>query len=208
MTRDSEPAAKVWIKICGLTTNEAVEAAVTAGADAIGFVFAPSKREVTPMQAAQLAKHAPKHVARVAVMQHPAQALLEEVWSVFRPDVLQTDIEDLDELRLPPGLSAMPVIRPVHRLPEALPPRVLFEGPVSGAGRTSDWHAAARLSQTTQLVLAGGLDPMNVGAAIAAVRPFGVDVSSGVEAVPGIKDPIRIHEFVRHARAAASGASR
>ena len=79
--------------------------------------------------------------------------------------------------------------------------RILFEGPVSGVGSTSDWHAAAQFARTTQLVLAGGLNATNVADAIAAVRPFGVDVSSGVEASPGVKDPIRIHEFVQRARA-------
>ena len=86
--------------------------------------------------------------------------------------------------------------------------RILFEGPVSGIGSTSDWHSAAQLARSTQLVLAGGLNATNVADAIAAVRPFGVDVSSGVEASPGVKDPARIHEFVRRARAAANGASR
>jgi phosphoribosylanthranilate isomerase len=85
---------------------------------------------------------------------------------------------------------------------------LLFEGPVSGAGETTDWSAAARLAARTQLILAGGLKPANVANAIAAARPFGVDVSSGVEARPGVKDPMKIHEFVRIARAAGSGAVR
>jgi phosphoribosylanthranilate isomerase len=87
-------------------------------------------------------------------------------------------------------------------------PRILFEGPVSGVGNTSDWNIAAQLARTTELVLAGGLSASNIADAIAAVRPFGVDVSSGVEAAPGIKDPARIHEFVQRARAAANGANR
>jgi phosphoribosylanthranilate isomerase len=136
--------------------------------------------------------------------------------------VLQTDIEDLEKLRLPMGLTVMPVVRGVGI---GLKPaaqgganaagagcagaadlqgknqRILFEGPVSGVGSTSDWHGAAQLARTTQLVLAGGLNASNVADAIAAVRPFGVDVSSGVEASPGVKDPVRIHEFVQRARA-------
>ncbi len=101
----------IWVKICGLTTREAVEAAVAAGADAVGFVFAPSKRKVTAAQAAQLAQAAPRRIPRVAVMLHPTQSQLDEVWSVFRPDVLQTDIDDLATLRLPEGLEVMPVMR-------------------------------------------------------------------------------------------------
>lgn len=198
----------VWIKICGLTTEEGVEAAVAAGADAIGFVFAPSKRQITAQRALELATNVPKRVTRAAVMQHPSQALLDEVWSVFRPDVLQTDVEDLDGLRLPDGLVVMPVLRAGCAVPSSLPPRVIFEGPVSGTGETTDWDAASRLTSATQVVLAGGLNPANVAAAIVAVQPFGVDVSSGVEAGPGRKDPAKIHEFVRQARAAASGADR
>jgi len=200
----------MWVKICGLTTRAAIEAAVAAGADAIGFVFAPSKRQVTAAQAVQLAQGLPRRIPRVAVMLHPTQSQLDEVWAEFRPDVLQTDVEDLETLRVPMGLAVMPVIRNGLRLkpdPHPSHPRVLFEGPVSGVGSTSDWNSAAQLARTTQLVLAGGLNVANVADAIAAVRPFGVDVSSGVEASPGIKDPARIHEFVRRARAASERSS-
>ena len=207
----------IWVKICGLTTRDAVEAAVAAGADAVGFVFAPSRRQVTAALAAQLAQGVPRSIPRVAVMLHPTQSQLDEVWSGFRPDVLQTDVGDLQTLRVPMGLAVMPVIRSVRLKPDpqacgvdpalAGHPRILFEGPVSGVGSTSDWHSAAQLARTTQLVLAGGLNATNIADAIATVRPFGVDVSSGVEASPGIKDPARIHEFVQRARAAANGAS-
>lgn len=198
----------IWVKICGLTSGEAVEAAVAAEADAVGFVFAPSKRQVTATQAVQLAQGVPRRIPRVAVMLHPTQSQLDEVWSVFRPDVLQTDVEDLETLRVPVGLAVMPVVRGgVGVRPHQNHPRVLFEGPVSGAGSTSDWSSAAQLARTTQLVLAGGLNATNVADAIAAVRPFGVDVSSGVEATPGVKDPAKIHEFVRRARAVSERSS-
>jgi phosphoribosylanthranilate isomerase len=198
----------LWVKVCGLTTPAAVAAAVDAGADAVGFVFAESKRKVTPRFAAELARDVPKHIARVAVMLHPSQTELDEVWSTFRPDVLQTDIEDLASLRIPNGLAVTPVVRAGRELPRELPTRMLFEGPVSGTGTTTDWSAAAQLASRTQLILAGGLKPSNVAAAIAAARPFGVDVSSGVEAEPGLKDPAKIHEFVRNARGAGDGVTR
>jgi phosphoribosylanthranilate isomerase len=197
----------LWVKICGLTTESAVAAAVAAGVDAIGFVFAPSKRQVSAKQAEQLTRGVSQTIARVAVMQHPTQALLDEVWEVFRPDVLQTDAEDLTTLRVPAGLSIMPVLRSGRSAPVVLPPRLLFEGPQSGTGTTSDWNAAAELARRTQVVLAGGLNPANVVAAIEAVRPFGVDVSSGVEAAPGVKDPAKIHAFVRNARNAGGASS-
>jgi phosphoribosylanthranilate isomerase len=196
----------MWIKICGLTTTAAVEAAVAAGADAIGFVFARSQRQVSAARATELAQRSTSGVLKVAVMQHPTQSELDVVWSVFRPDLLQTDFEDLATLRIPAELRVLPVVRGKWEGPTKLPSRVLFEGAKSGTGLTSDWNAAALLARATQLVLAGGLDPSNVASAINAVRPHGVDVSSGVEAAPGIKDPDKIHEFVRRARAAASGA--
>jgi phosphoribosylanthranilate isomerase len=189
----------MWIKICGLTTEAGVAAATTANVDAIGFVFAPSKRQVTPMRACELARCVPSHVARVAVMQHPSQALLNDVWTIFRPDVLQTDSEDLTQLDIPPRLNVMPVVR-VGRVPSAVPARLLFEGPLSGTGETADWSVAAQLARQSELILAGGLNPGNVATAIAAVRPFGVDVSSGVERESGVKDPAKIQEFVRAVR--------
>jgi len=198
----------LWIKVCGLTTPAAVAAAVDAGVDAVGFVFAESKRKVTPQRAAELARDVPKHIARVAVMLHPSQQELDAVWSGFRPDILQTDIEDLTSLRIPDGVKVVPVVRAGRELPQDLPTRILFEGPVSGTGQTTDWSAAAQLASRTQVILAGGLKPSNVAAAIAAARPFGVDVSSGVEAEPGLKDPAKIHEFVRNARSAGNGATK
>lgn len=190
----------LWIKICGLTTEEGVAAAVAAGADAVGFVFAPSKRQVDALRAAELAHKVPTQMTRVAVMLHPAQSLLDEVWKVFRPDALQTDAEDLAYLAIPEGLKVIPVVRQDGKHPVPLPQRLLFEGNVSGTGETADWNRAAQLATQTQLILAGGLTPANVAAAVARVRPYGVDVSSGVEREPGIKDAAKIEEFVRAAR--------
>lgn len=195
----------LWVKVCGLTSPDAVAAAVAAGVDAVGFVFAESKRKVTAQRAAELARDVPKHIVRVAVMLHPSQQQLDEVWSVCHPDVLQTDIDDLPALQVPKGLQVTPVLRAGRELPNPLPARLLFEGPVSGTGETTDWTAAAKLASRTQLILAGGLTPANVAAAITVARPFGVDVSSGVEVQPGVKDPAKIHEFVRNARAAGNG---
>lgn len=190
-----------WIKICGLTTHEAVAAALACGVDAVGFVFhASSPRNVTPQRAADLARDVPAHVARFAVTLHPAQSLVDEIVAVFRPDVLQTDAVDLETLRVPDGIATLPVVRAGAPLPPRLPPRLLYEGPRSGAGTVADWDAARALARRTELVLAGGLDPQIVSAAIACVLPFGIDVSSGVESGPGIKDPQLIRAFVAAAR--------
>jgi phosphoribosylanthranilate isomerase len=193
----------VWIKICGMTSSESVLAALEAGADAIGFVFAPSVRRVEPADAARLALPARGRARCVAVMLHPEQEQLDAVLRLFEPDVLQTDLKDFGRLRVPAGLARLPVLRSGAVPGPELPRRLLFEGPRSGSGTIGDWQQAAPLARRCELVLAGGLDARNVGAAIAGVRPFGVDVSSGVEAAPGIKSPERIAEFVRAARAAS-----
>jgi phosphoribosylanthranilate isomerase len=193
----------MWVKVCGMTSADAIDAALAAGADAIGFVFAPSPRRVQPLRARELAAPARGRVTCIAVTQHPDAALLEEILEVFAPDVLQTDAADLDALGLRGRCTTLPVLRSGAPPPALLPPRVLFEGPRSGTGQTADWSAAAALARRCELVLAGGLDAVNVGDAIRRVRPFGVDVSSGVESDPGVKSPRRISEFVYAARAAA-----
>lgn len=198
----------MWIKICGMTTPEAVAAAIAAGVDAIGFVFAPSPRRLSPQRANELAAPARGQLHCVAVMLHPTQAVLDEILCVFKPDILQTDASDLRALRLPASLEVLPVIRAGEILSEELPPRVLFEGPRSGTGVEADWQAAQGLARRTQVVLAGGLRSGNVAAAITAVRPFGVDVSSGVEERPGVKSPLAIMQFVTAVRAAVAPAAR
>jgi phosphoribosylanthranilate isomerase len=180
----------MWVKICGITTVDAVVAAAESGVDAIGFVFAPSPRQVTPRQAAQLAALAPAGILRIAVTQHPLQLLVDDICRTLKPDFLQTDAEDLRELKVPAQIRILPVVRFGRKTPHPLPPRMLFEGPSSGIGELADWGRAAELSAQTEL--------------IAAVRPFGVDVSSGVEATPGVKDPAKIREFVTRAREAAA----
>ncbi len=198
----------MWIKICGMTTPEAVAASVAAHVDAIGFVFAHSPRRLSPQLARELAAPARGRVRCVAVTRHPTQAALEEILAVFEPDILQTDAADLQALRLPAALELLPVVRAGETPPpEQLPARIVFEGPMSGIGVAADWLAAREFARRTQLVLAGGLSSGNVAAAIAAVRPFGVDVSSGVEERPGVKSPPAIIEFVAAVRAAAVSAA-
>lgn len=197
----------MWIKICGMTSEEAVTAALEARADAVGFVFAESPRQLTPARAAHLARAARGRVRCVAVTRHPTQATVDEILEMFAPDVLQTDLSDLERLALPAALERLPVLRVGAEVPAGLPGRILFEGPRSGSGSVSDWSAARRLARRTELILAGGLNAANVGAAIAAVRPFGVDVSSGVELKPGMKNPAEIAGFVRAARAASEAAA-
>ena len=199
----SAAAPRLWIKICGLRTAEAIAAAADAGADAVGFVFhEDSPRNLAVEQARELRASVPGHVERVAVFLHPSQALVDAAIAALQPHWLQTDAEDLDHLRLPQHVRALPVFRSGGKLPAQWPSRLLYEGARSGQGELPDWKAAGDIAVRTQLVLGGGLDPGNVGEAVRRVRPCGVDVSSGVERSRGEKDPVRIREFVEAARAA------
>jgi phosphoribosylanthranilate isomerase len=194
----------MFVKLCGMNSEAAVSAALEAGADALGFVLAPSVRRVSPTEARRLAAPARGRVCCVAVMLHPTAAEVDEVMQDFAPDALQTDLADEAMLSLEAIRIWWPVLRSGLALPTLLPRRVLFEGPVSGVGEAADWTMARSLASTTQLILAGGLHSGNVATAIRAVQPFGVDVSSGIESSPGRKCATRIHEFVRAARAAAA----
>lgn len=194
---------RLFVKICGMTTPIAVDASLSCEVDAIGFVFAQSVRQVSTQRANELAAPARHKVACVAVTRHPTRAQIAEILRDFKPDILQTDIDDIDTLDLPKTLSVLPVVRPGPQRACVLPGRVLFEGPVSGSGQTTDWDTAAELALRSQVILAGGLNPVNVGIAVRRVRPFGVDVSSGVEESPGVKNSGKIEQFVAAARLAA-----
>ena len=198
------PVPRLWIKVCGMRTREAIEAAALAGADAVGFVFhEASPRNLTIESASALQSHVPARVERVAVFLHPSQDLVDGVVAAIQPDWVQTDADDLATLRLPAGQRVLPVFRSGQARPALLPKRCLLESARSGAGERADWQEAARVTALTEVVLAGGLDAGNVAEAVRSVRPFGVDVSSGVESGRGVKDVGRIRDFIRAARAAA-----
>jgi phosphoribosylanthranilate isomerase len=191
------------VKICGLRKAEDVKAAVSAGADAVGFVFADSVRQVSPENARKLTQYLPKRVRRVAVMRHPSQSEWQDVLDTFSPDVLQTDIDDFETLDVPDSVERWPVIREGWAgIDGGLPAEFLYEGVRSGAGQTVDWQRAAAIAKRGRMILAGGLGVDNIATAIRTVRPHGVDVSSGVESRPGRKDPGLIQLFIKAARAA------
>lgn len=194
------------MKICGVTRPQAVEAALREGADALGFVFhPPSPRCLSPERASQLAEPVPPGVMRVAVMLRPRQAEWDRVIAAFEPDCVQADADSLAGLRLPEGLRKLPVYRDHEKFDAEEYPcdeTFLFESADSGKGRAANREHAAVLARRARVMLAGGLDPGNVAAAIRRVRPWGVDVSSGVESSPGVKDPGRVRAFIRAARGA------
>ena len=190
------------VKICGLRKAEDVKAAVSAGADAVGFVFAESVRRVSPAEACNATKYLPKRVRRVAVMRHPTQSEWQDVLDNFAPDVLQTDIDDFEALDVPESVERWPVIREGQAVIESgLPAVFLYEGIRSGAGQMVDWQRAAEIAKRGRMILAGGLGIDNIATAIRTVHPHGVDVSSGVESRPGRKDAGLIRLFIKAARA-------
>lgn len=189
------------IKVCGLTDRSAVDAAVAAGVDAIGFVFAESLRQLSAARAAELCAGVPAVIRRVAVMRHPSAAQWQAVCTEFRPDVLQTDAEDFATLDVPDQVECWPVYREGSiDLTATLPAVYLYEGKHSGQGAKVNWQQAAAIAKRGRMILAGGLGIGNVAAAIREVAPWGVDVSSGVESAPGKKDPDMIAAFVNAAR--------
>ena len=200
------------VKICGLSTEEHVQAAAEAGADAVGFVFAESVRRVEPGHVAAITNELPGTIKKVAVMLHPTNEEWQQVLQGFRPDVLQTDAEDFAGLEVPADIECWPVYREGNTVPDTVFssntvsgtvfPAFVYEGAKSGQGETVDWTRAAQIAQQGNMILAGGLGAANVAEAIATVRPYGVDVSSAVESAPGQKDPAKIREFIRAARAA------
>jgi len=147
----------------------------------------------------------PTGVKRVAVMRHPSNDEWQEVLTTFQPDVLQTDVKDLEQISVPRHISTWPVIREGgDAVNDALPEVFVYEGMTSGTGETVDWSRAANIADRGRMILAGGLDPTNVGAAIQTSRAWGVDVSSGVESSRGKKDVELIRSFIGAVRAAES----
>ena len=191
------------VKICGLRDAGDVAAAIEAGADAVGFVFAESVRRVTPREARAACAAVAGKVRRVAVMLHPDNEAWRAVLDGFGPDVLQTDVEDFATLHVPDSVERWPVVRESTATADAaLPATFVYEGRKSGVGETVDWTRAADRAKRGRMILAGGLDAENVANAIRIVRPFGVDVSSAVESEPGRKDPERIEKFIQAVRTA------
>lgn len=197
---------RVRIKICGITDASGVDAAVEAGADAVGFVFAESARRLFPSDAIPLVSRVPPFVTSVAVFRYPTPAEIEEVVRQVRPDIIQVEPSPpLFELARRHGWRILPVIHDEPDWDHQLTHDGLFllEGRGRGGrGVKPDWERAAVIARARHLVLAGGLTPVNVGDAIRRVRPWAVDVSSGVESTPGIKDADRIRAFIDAVRQA------
>ena len=189
------------VKICGLSTKEAVKTAVSAGADYIGFVFAPSKRHVTVEQATELAKFIPSHIQKVGVFVSPSRAELLEAVDKVGLDFVQVHGQVVDKLfeNLPCGsIQAVQVDEGGH-VPNSQADYLLFDAPVAGSGQTFDWGQLDTTELAQPFFIAGGLNEDNVARAIQYFSPFAVDVSSGVE-TDGQKDHEKIRRFIERVK--------
>jgi phosphoribosylanthranilate isomerase len=208
------------IKICGITREEDLAAAVAAGADALGFVFyAPSPRYVTPERVTQLTAHVPAFITKVGLFVNEAPAVVRAVLHNAPLDLLQFHGDEdaaycsqfgkpwIKAARVKPDLD---LLEYATRFAGALGVSGLLldahvEG-YGGGGQTFDWSLIPR-SLPLPVILSGGLHPGNVVEAVRAVRPWAVDVSSGVESARGIKDAQKITEFIAGVRDADAGSS-
>ena len=189
------------VKICGLSTKEAVGTAVSAGADYIGFVFAPSKRQVTLEQAAEMAKLIPANVKKVGVFVSPNRTELLEAIEKVGLDFVQVHgqvADDLFENLSCASIQAVQVDGDGH-VPNSQADYLLFDAPVAGSGQTFDWGQLDTAELSQPFFIAGGLNEDNVARAIQHFSPFAVDVSSGVE-TDGQKDHEKIRRFIERVK--------
>ncbi|QLY30500.1 phosphoribosylanthranilate isomerase [Nocardia huaxiensis] len=196
----------MFVKLCGLRTEQDVAVAVEAGADAVGFVFTTSPRQIPVEEVRQLLEGVPPHVLSVGVVHGISAAEAGELAEAAGVDALQlhgdyprTAFAELSGLRLLRATSLTPETD-IHTGAYG-EEWLLLDSPVAGSGERWDLAALHIAPPTGQWLLAGGLSPDNVAEAIAAARPWGVDVSSGVESSRGVKDHGRMREFVAAARA-------
>ncbi len=215
----------MWVKICGTTNLEDATLAVDAGADAVGFVFGPSRRQVTAEQVAEITPHLPDKVEKIGVFVDETHERIAEIVRVAgltgiqlqgdEPPEAVAALRDLN-LRMvvkvvwaSAGIGTLPQRIAAHR--PTVDSILLDSGSVTvrgGTGTRFDWIEVAaqlrRVQNGTRIVVAGGLNPSNVATAIATLHPWGVDVASGVEREPGRKDPEKVRAFIAAARKAGN----
>lgn len=206
------PSRLMFVKICGITTESDALLAVAMGADALGFVFAPSSRQVTVQQAYDIARRLPSEVMTVGVFRNESPARVID--TVHRAGLRAAQLhgrETPDQAREVAAGGIRWVIKAFNAGAEALSAAdeypgdiILVDGATPGSGVMFDWSLLDAVPAGLRVILAGGLDPDNVGTAVKRVRPWGVDVSTGVESEPGRKDAIKVRDFIRNARAQAS----
>jgi len=202
---------ETFIKICGITSEADAFTAIGLGADAIGIVFAPSPRQVSIATAKDIVRRLPHDVWSVGVFRDESPLRVVNIANEVGLSIVQLHGNETPETVSFIAQRVKLVIKAIsiNMISEAQinayeAELLLVDGPNPGSGEVYDWSRAVSYVEPSRMILSGGLTPENVGAAVANIRPFGVDVSTGVEMAPGIKDPRKIMAFVNAVRDAES----
>jgi phosphoribosylanthranilate isomerase len=204
----SEP---VLVKICGITTEADALLAIGLGADALGFIFAPSPRQVNVGTVSDIVKRLPLGVLTVGVFRDESPQRVTEIANQIGLGAVQLHGRETAEgsrwvrERVPLSIKVFSAgDRTIARFEEFGADYLMIDGPNPGSGNVFDWRLAEGVVDPSRLIISGGLSASNVGDAIAHLHPYGVDVASGVEAEPGRKDPNKLRAFVVAARDAST----
>ena len=206
-------SARTRIKICGITRPADARAAVTAGADALGFVFwKGSPRQITPRAAGRIIRNVPALVPCVGVFVNPSMAEVKRAIQVAGLDAIQLHGDENPAAYTALGATVIKAVSLATRADVRRAKMLSFDITLlvdardprrrGGTGRVANWHLARSLARTRPILLAGGIGPENIGEAIRAVRPWGVDLSSSVELRPGVKSVKKIAALFEAARRA------
>jgi phosphoribosylanthranilate isomerase len=200
----------VFIKICGITNEDDALLAVAMGADAVGFVFAPSPRQIAPQVAFDITRPPPPEILTVGVFRDEVPGRVAEIVRASGVKAAQLHGHETAEVtravkeQVRFVIQAFPAGSPgLAGAADHGADVILIDSPSPGSGIVFDWGLVDEAPQDARILLAGGLTAENVATAIYRVEPWGVDVSTGVEKEPGRKDPLKLRAFIEAARAAA-----
>jgi len=209
MSKAPADESEVFVKICGITSEADALLAVGMGASAVGFIFAPSPRQMAPAAVADIVKRLPHETVTVGVFRDESPRRVVEIAGQIGLRAVQLHgFESAEDARWVAErvhwtIKAFPAgHRNIERFSEYGAQTLLVDGPNPGSGELFDWRLAEGVVDPTRLLVSGGLRPDNVAGAVAHLHPWGVDVASGVEASPGVKDPGKVRDFVLAAREA------
>ena len=200
----------MFVKICGITNEDDALLAVAMGADAVGFIFAPSQRQIAPQKVYDITRRLPPEILTVGVFRDELPSRVVEIGHRSGVKAVQLHGRETPEQTREVAGHFRWVIKVFDAGDDRLADAdrygtdmIMVDTPGGGSGKVFDWGLVGDAPSHLKLILAGGLDPDNVAAAITEVEPWGVDVSSGVEKEPGKKDPIAVMRFIENARANA-----
>jgi phosphoribosylanthranilate isomerase len=205
---------QLFVKICGITSEADALLAVSLGASAVGFIFAPSPRQIPVQLAGDIAKRLPEHILTVGVFRNEAPQRVVEAVRVAGLGAAQLHGQETAEdtqwvrSRVPQVIKAFRAgERAIARFEDFGADYLMVDGDNPGSGQVFDWRLAEGVVDHHRLIVSGGLRPDNVAEAVAHLRPGGVDVSTGVESEPGRKDPLLMRDFITNARRAHADAA-